>query len=538
MKRMLQQLLPYLPYLGLTILILGPLLAPGFVLTMDLVFAPHIPWPGFVDNTFVLYATLHVLNNIVPADVLEKSLLVAALLFSGIGAHRLMKQLLAQPALGACYAAGVFYMINPFVYTRFMSGQFAVLLGYALVPWCVGSLLRLLRWLDWRHMLRTSAWVVAIGIASIHVYGMLVVVIGLLLAIRVWQNRRNHAYLRKAGKWLLAAAVVVCIASSYWLVPALLGKGTIAASVQGFDAAERSAYATVDTNGNSRVLAVLGLQGFWADTSGLYVLPVDAVNAWRLWQLTIWLLLIFGAVVAWRRQRSMAIYFGGLGFVAVVLSLGLINDWLAQWLPFFAGFREPQKFVVLLAFADSYFLGMAVADLMGRLRRWRWLCGVPAIITCLVVGLYTPTMFWGLYGQLTPRQYPADWFAVNRMLEADPSSGKILFLPWHLYMDFRFAGRIIASPAQKFFDRPTLVSNDPEFDNAKPQLYDPAKVRIGQLLTLAAHGTAIAGQLRTLHVRYILLAKEVDWFSYGYLNRQPGIHLATETSNLKVYKIE
>lgn len=527
-----------LPYAVLAVLILGPLLAPGFVLTMDLVFAPHIPWPGFVDNTFALYAALHVVNSVIPADVLEKSLLAAALLLSSIGMHRLMSYLLARPVLGISYAAGVFYMINPFVYTRLISGQFAVLLGYALLPWCVQSLLGLLRRPDWRQMVRVSAWVVAISIVSIHVFGMLVIVLGTLLAIRVWQNRRNRGYLKKAAQLVLASGIVVCIVSSYWLVPALSGKGTIAASVKGFDATERSAYATVDTNGNSRVLAVLGLQGFWADTSGLYVLPVDAVNAWRLWQLTLWVLLIYGAVVSLRRQKAIAVYLGSLGCVAVVLALGFLNDWLAQWLPFFAGFREPQKFVVLLAFADSYFLGMAMFGLLEQCRRWRWLRTVPVVMVCLLIGLYTPTMFWGLYDQLTPRQYPADWYATNDLLDADPASGEVLFLPWHLYMNFRFAGRIIASPAQKFFDRPTIVSNDPEFANAKPQLYDATKARIGQLLALAARGTAIADPLRNLHVRYILLAKEVDWFSYGYLNRQPGIRLISETADMKVYKIE
>src|SRR6476659_7363991 len=133
-----RSLLPYVPYLVLSLLVLGPLLLPGFVLTMDMVFTPVLRMPDHVDNTWLFYVLLHVLNFVLPADVIEKTMLLAALMLSGIGAHRILR--LLRPSgekyvTLAIYIASAFYIINPFVYDRLMSGQYGVVLGYSLLPW-------------------------------------------------------------------------------------------------------------------------------------------------------------------------------------------------------------------------------------------------------------------------------------------------------------------------------------------------------------------------------------------------------------------
>src|SRR5690242_10839966 len=85
--------LPFLLYVGLGLVILGPLLLPGFVLTLDMVFTPRLRPPDHVDNTFILYWALHLLNVVLPADAVQKALLMCIFVVAGVGMHRLVATL-------------------------------------------------------------------------------------------------------------------------------------------------------------------------------------------------------------------------------------------------------------------------------------------------------------------------------------------------------------------------------------------------------------------------------------------------------------
>ncbi|HXH26492.1 MAG TPA: hypothetical protein VNG90_01210 [Candidatus Acidoferrum sp.] len=532
----------YLVYAAVVLLILWPLLAPGYILTLDIIFTPKLPLPSQIGSSYLLQLVLHVLNFMLPGDVVEKLLLVFTLLLTGIGMHRLLGYIGAKNSRGiallGCYTAGIFYIVNPFTYSRFMAGQYNVLLGYALLPWFTHCLFVWFGAQNWRRTLALSAWITAIGVVSIHTFAMLPLVVVLGLGSALWQHRQLD-YWRALAKWLGILLMICFVASSYWLVPAMLGHGTIADSVASFGQAQRQAYATADTNGAGTLPAVLGLQGFWADVRQLYILPNDAIEHWWLWQLLLWMVLAAGIVAAFRRDRARAVYFTLLAGAATVLALGFLSDWLASHLPFFAGFREPQKFVMLLTLAYAYFIYQAVMLFAGAFKRVKWLQFLPALLVSAVVALYSWPMWWGMDTQLHPVQYPADWYAVNAQLDRDTSSGSVLFLPWHLYMSFGFADRIIANPAPKFFDWPVIVSDNPEFNTAGPSVYDPLKYQLSNtVLPAAAAGKPVTARLRQLGIRYILLAKELDWQQYNYWGAQPGLRLQANTHTLLLYKIE
>lgn len=528
-------------YSAISLASILPLLAPGYILTLDLVFTPRLHLPGEITASYPLHVLFYLLNIVLPGDVVEKMMLLAILLLAGIGMHRLAADCnrgYSQAAWRAsCYVAGGLYMINPFTYDRFMAGQYNVLLGYALLPWFISSLFSFLHQPGWKGALKLTAWTVVIGIVSVHTLGMLAVAAAVALAIWLWRRRNERVFVQRIATWAGCWIGLSILLSSYWLVPTLLGQGRIAQSVRNFDQTQRAAFATADVHGTGTLPAVLGLQGFWGELQGLYVLPHEAFGGWCLVQLLLWMIIAVGVAAAWRRDRRRALYFTILAVVAVVLALGTWNDWLAGWLPFFAGYREPQKFVALLAVAYGYFWLFGIAALTDKLTV-AWLRWIPALAGCVLVVLYTQPMLWGFSGQLQPRQYPADWSAVNRLLDKDMPEGAALFLPWHLYMHFGFAGRIVANPAQYFFDKPVIVSDDPEFAGAKPEVPNPLKDTIGQqLLVRAASRQPVAAELEHLGIHYIVLAKELDWEQYDYLNSQPGIQVQAEYDTLKVYKV-
>jgi hypothetical protein len=231
-------------------------------------------------------------------------------------------------------------MINPFVYDRFMSGQYGVLLGYAFLPWFARSLYGFVRKPDWASALRLSGWLVALSIVSIHSVGLAVLL--MVVVVMYVRGKRQLGY-------VLAALGIFVMLSSYWLVPTMLGQGRIAESLPTFTSSERQAFATVDAVGTGPLGAVLGMQGFWQETRGLYVQPIEANAVWGFVQLFFFALVVAGIVAAWRAQRQLAICGIVVGIVSASQAVGLGSDWLASHVPFFAGYREPQKFVALLA---------------------------------------------------------------------------------------------------------------------------------------------------------------------------------------------
>lgn len=528
----------YLAYGALTLAIMGPLLLPGFILTLDMVFVPNPPLPQSVSNSFVLDAAIHYLSTFIPGDIVQKVLLSAIIFFSAVGMHKLVAYVrpksLAHEWPWVPWFAGLFYIVNPFVYERFMAGQYKVLLGYMLLPFIVKAALKFLARPQWGRLWPLTLLVVLVGIFSVHVLGFAAIILLIMVIVSIWRQPTKQ-YMLEVAKWGSLGVLGMLLLSSYWLVPAMLGHGDIAASVAGFDTADTNAFAT-----DGGLFGVLQLQGFWLEAQGLFMPAEKPLPLSGLWQLALWAVIVTGAIVAWKVQRPIAIIFVATSIVAVILALGTpLNDFLSSFVPFFAGYREPQKFVALLALSYAYFGAFGVAALLHLVADKFQQMAINAVVLVLLLLpiLNAPTMIWGFYGQLTPRQYPADWHAMDQELQKLGDDKHILFLPWHLYMQFSFSKRIIANPAEKFFDAPIIASNDPEYAGISPETSDEMKAKLtDEILPNAGSTNTLGQQLAALDIGYILLSKE-EKDQHAYLDQQTDLTLVTDMPNLKLYKV-
>jgi hypothetical protein len=523
--------------------ILLPLLKPGYILTLDMVFTPMLAMPTTVTSSYLLHAGLHLLNLVIPSEMIEKMLLFTILFLSGLGMHRLLSVLQSKdmPAVAANwgrYAAGLLYMINPFTYSRFMAGQYSVLLGYACLPFFVAALWRLLNEPSLKKSMVFAAWAVGISIVSIHTLGLAAIVALATLGLAGWRNRKrtNRKQLKQFMQYSLAAGFVFFIVSSYWLLPLMRGTGATATSIATFKASDQTAFATVGDGVAGKLLHVMRLQGFWGERQNLYLLPQDELRAWGLFVVVVWGFVATGIIVVWRQNRETAVFFVSCIAIAALLAAGVGTVWLVNHMPLFAGYREPQKFVAVVALGFAVFAGFAVSSLVDTVRTRFMRIGTAIALLFVLVG-FTPVMFRGFDGQLTPRHYPADWFAVNRRLNADADDYHVLFLPWHLYMRYQFAGRVIADPGDAFFDKPLLVSDNPELGSVGPAVPNAQKQLIAtHILPHASTSNTLGHQLIPLRVKYVLLAKEFDYRKYDYLDHQTDLQLVSETATLKLYR--
>lgn len=543
---------PYSVYGGLTLSIVLPLLGPGYILTLDMAFTPELRMPEASRSSYLFHALLYVLNQVIASDVLQKTMLFLMLFLAGLGMHRLFL-FTAMPAKGeaknkgtamtlAAYSAGAVYMVNPFTYSRFMAGQYAVLLGYALLPWFARLFLDFLARPARRPALKLGILTAVIGIVSIHTLGLIAVLGVIGFGLSVWRYRQRRQRLIHILRYGALGVVVALVVSSSWLIPLIRGEGVTANAISSYDQGDQQAFATLGESAWGQLGNVLSLKGFWGDESNLYLVPEDYSALWRFGMVPIWALAAVGIVWLWRkRQRFLAVWLGLSAAFASLLAVSTISAWANDIVPFFGGYREPQKFAGLIALTLAVCAGWGAAGLLrAAQKRWRstlvpW---TAAVCLAAVPVLSAPLMFWGLHGQLAPKQYPPDWYTLDERLNRDPDSFSVLFVPWHLYAYFGFAGRVVVSPAPAFFDKQTLVSDDLEFGGASPNAADTQKQQVTRILNNGGERTHLGKQLAPLGVKYILLAREPGASQYNYLYDQQDITLVAAERTLLLFRNE
>jgi|SRR5207302_3351106 len=144
-----------------------------------------------------------------------------------------------------------------------------------------------------------------------------------------------------------------------------------------------------------------------------------------------------------------------------------------------------------------------------------------------------------MHGEIKPSQYPAGWYAADRLLAADRQDGRALILPWHEYMTYTFIenqNKVVAPPAPMFFSVPVLVSTNPEVSGL-PAPSDSDQVAVADLVRSGSQGHW-AAELRALNVRYVLLVREVDYESYRFLDVQSGLSKAADFDSIVVYRVD
>ncbi|QUX31627.1 hypothetical protein KGD83_06660 [Nocardiopsis akebiae] len=442
------------------VLALGPALGPGYVLRYDMVFVPGLSlatvlrgadgFPRAIPSDAVVAA----LSEVLPGDAVQSLALLAVFAVGGAGAARLALRALPRGGAGALVAsaaAGTSYVWNPFVAERLLLGQWAMLLGYAGLPWVVWAAVRLAR-------VRPGAGFAGLvrALVPAAVGGFSSVVLTALTAGPVVLTARS----RGPRRWVRAAlfALALVVVSLPWLLPSL-------ASGAGTDPAGAAAFAARSDTPFGVLGSLLLLGGVWnsgAVPAG-YGEPVTAAA-----RLLLCLLALAGWVWLLRRERPG---FGpGLSAAAALgLLIALLGAtgpgrallvWLVSAWPGFGPLRDGQLYVAPLSLVQALGLGACVRWLAG----WRGAAlrtGLAVFVALLPV-VVLPGLLWGASGRLAPAHYPGEWLAAQEAVAADDRPGAVLVLPWSAYRGPDWSGRatVVLDPATKLFDRRALWNDD------------------------------------------------------------------------------
>jgi hypothetical protein len=498
------------------LVVLGPVLGRrGYVLRADLVFVPRQPWKGawlgldgrvprFVPgDAFVSAATA-----VLPGDLVEKGVLLIVFLLAGCG----VGLMLASYGVVARAAAITLFLWNPWVYERLAIGQWGVVVGYALLPWCLMAAERL----EARRLRTWCALVGWLGLAAVFSPASGLVALAVVVSVLMGRHRWG----------LLPGAIGVgLLVNLPWILPSLLTTSGIAAATGQF--------AAFGPRAESRwgvTASVLSLGGIW---------KTGAVPAERGSAIVVALSLLLtvagllGLLRSRRRDPERVAGLGGAGLAAVVLVLltsvpvvtSVLDD-LSSAVPAVGLVRDSQRFLGPAALLLATGIAGAADWLWEQARPGREAVRAVPVLIVLAPVLALPSLAWGLGGLWHPVDYPTEWYAVRDQMP----NGRTVVLPWTgSYRGFVWNDRHAGlDPAPRFFPDDVLVDDRVLVGQRVLPSEDP----ILRAVRRALGSSDPAADLRRLGVRNVLLEKQnggvlPDLVSSTVLHDGAGLTLVT-----------
>jgi len=579
--------------LVLGLLALGPGLRRGFLLSYDMVFVPRESFsaalPGIdparaVPSDLVIAAV----SRVMPADIVQKLVLLAIFMLAVAGVAALLEK---EPGV-ARLAAGAFYAWNPYVAERLIIGQWALLLGYAGLPW----VLRALRQPD--LVTGRGATRLAAALLPGVIGGFAAMAITALVLVPVVACTRS---VRKAA----TAIAALVVGSLPFLIPSLLHPVYAdPAGVAEFAARADTPFGTLGS--------LLMLGGMWnAD-----VVPKAYGGVWSALWLVIVLTAIAGAVASarWQRRWPGLGIAAGTGLVIACLGLTAPGRDLLRSVPIASVLRDGQQFTAPLALAEATGFGVAVswivtprpfwlkgradrapralsADLQPRTARGAVgpelgrkipasrkltrhsstgflpssgdfpsnelptsrtrndnpnahssgrsagadaagvLLGVFALLAPVVL---LPGLAWGAAGRLRPQWYPAGWLAAARTVDDNPVRGDALLLPWVAdRTPYWNHGEAMLDPWPRLLSRPVIWNDGTQVGNVALLPDDP---RARQLDAVIDGGGPLTAALTAAGIRFVL--DDADGIGGARIRaRLPGATVVINQPELVIYEL-
>jgi hypothetical protein len=437
----------------LALLVVAPLLRPGYLLLRDAVSTPRsyltdaalglASAPRATPQDFAVALASHVVDG----GIVVKALLVAGLWLAGWGAARLVAQLLPETGAGGQFVAITLAIWNPYVGERLLQGHWSLLLGYGCLPWVATTVIRLRSAESsfWPIFFSLAFWIALAGLTPT----------GLILAATVGLvcvAARGHGIscLRCAATVLGNAA----LAALPWLIAALLGLSS--ADRMWSHTPGIAAFA-------ARAEPALGTLGSLASMGGIWngdAVPASRATFFTLVSAVVLLAVVAAGLATIRRSRAarplLVLALASILTPAVLATgpgLAVLHA-VVEAVPGLGVLRDGQKWVALAM--PGYALAGAGAVLTLR----RWLRPTAATLGCCAALLLSlPDLAWGVGGKVQSVHYPGDWAVIADAINRAPAV--VAVLPADTMRRFSWSGAApVLDPLPRWLRADVLTTGD------------------------------------------------------------------------------
>jgi hypothetical protein len=433
--------------LTLALLVVAPLLSPGYLLLRDAVSTPRSyvsdaalglgeSAPRATPQDFAVALA----SRLVDGGVVVKALLVVGLWLAGCGAARLVASVLPESGGPGRFVAITLAIWNPYVAERLLQGQWSLLVGYGCLPWVAAAMLAL------RSTGGPAVWGLAfwLALAGLTPSGLMMAAAVALAGVAAPGAGRSRR---------VCAAVAVglaVLAALPWLTAWAMG-ASLAAAAPGVAAFAARAEPGLGTLGS---LASLG--GIW----NAEAVPGSRTTLFALIAAAV-LLGVVAAGLPVVLRRAPAVPLLVLGVVAVlvpaVLATGpglAVARAVIEAAPGLGVIRDGQKWVALAM--PGYTLAGAATVVTAR----RWLSpAVTAGLCCVALVAVLPDLAWGACGKLAAVHYPPGWAAVAARINGAPRP--VAVLPADSMRRFSWSGPApVLDPLPRWVRADVLATGD------------------------------------------------------------------------------
>ncbi|GAA10924.1 hypothetical protein [Gordonia alkanivorans] len=521
------RLLPtlYLVSVVAAVAVLAPLLpgligvGPGYLLYRDAVSTPRthvtdttlgigdLPPRAVPQDWFVAMA-----STVVDGGAAVTAILLAALVFAGVGFGRLAFRLVPGAGRAGAVAAVLVAIWNPYVAERLLQGHWSLLVGYAALGWLLVAVVDLRDRPGPVRFLQLGGLLAAAGLTPTGS-----VLAGIVLAVALIG--------RPVGLRSTIVVVLLWILSTLpWVVTSVISDATTTSAAAGVEA-----FGLRSEPGLGPVGTVLSLGGIWnADA-----VPASRTMWWAAVATFCFLLVVAAGVVAlWRRRGALDPLVRAIGILTVVVSILLVlstfgpGRWLLEVaVEHIAGaglLRDTQKFSALLVPGATLAVAAAVAAACRRVPSGFALAGVALLVVAPL-----PDLAWGAGGSVRPVAYPDDWAAVSAIVPDD--QGSVALWPADTVRHYRFADGVSLDPAARMLRAPVIESGALTVDG---EVVDPP----------SEHAAAVASALEAGGSPEDLAALGVGWVLVE--NNSPPARLAADArlahdgDDLRLYRVD
>lgn len=511
------------------LVVVGPGLSAGPLLSLDLLATPEIPVPNgmyglgpSLSQRVPLFALLGVGSWLVGGPAATKAFLVLAIAVGFAGSARLARTVgsrdLPVGVVGQL-AAAVLWAAGPFALTRIGAGHVNLLWVVAVLPWAWPRLCRPAEHVPSTYL---ASLALAIGGPAGGALGLTVALVALVLQPRPWRWLRPVVgILAPQAVWVLPTAVLL------WAGAGVTGAGGFATVAEGPDGWLGLAVG----NGFWRVDYQVGAFGPAGALAGVLVLAA-ALTGGRT---------VLGRVGlrSWQGAGSVVAALGlGLTVASAVPGVRDAYGWLSD-LPFGAPLRESQRFSALW---------LVWAGPLAALGAQRWsavvararpaLASVVAALPLAAIVVTSVPGWWGVEGRLEPVRFPPGWAEARAIVRDEP--GTVLALPWSQYPVLGFArDRQVLNPLPDYLGGDVVSSYDPLLDEDRPnqEQVDARAVVADELARRLRGGEPVGDDLADLGVRWVVLAREPGWEDYGALLSDPSLRQVLADDDIDVYEV-
>lgn len=535
-------------YTAIAAAVVYPLLAPGYLFSLDAVATEKVTISSWTLPDYLLSMLLYLLHLVVSPSVLQKGALISALILSGWGMFRFAP----VKNTSAKMFAGLLYMINPFTYERLVSGQWFLILGYALLPFTLAQIEAFFKEMSLQTGVKLLILLLLLTNMSVHltlVAGIFLLVYGvvfLFLHPESWKDTLIR---------LAVLMLIVLAANSNWIVGLFLPGTPVSSMLSAITVQDLRVFQSVPDPTFGVLFNLLSGYGFWTEPHSYFLSPKSFLPIWPVITLLFFGLTAYGFVLLLKRKTHMVmtLSFAVLFIVCLDLAVGLAMEHTAKITLFLydrimllRGLREPQKLIGIVFFVYAYFGSVGLEAAAERFFR-----GMSSVIMGLALLLPLVSaipLFFGFWQQIRPVWYPDSWSIVDERLTRDKDTFYTVIFPWYQYMRYRFMGnRVVLNQAPFFFSKPVLSAQNYE----TLQLYShdtrPEGLHVEGLLSIEQEGINLLDDtveekprwgrdLAAIDAKYVLLFKDGDWKIYRFLDKQADLVKEYEDKTLILYK--